>query len=62
MRVKVVKDNCIGCGACQAIAPNVFELGDDGLSKAIVNPVPEADEDDCKEAIDSCPTDAIKEE
>ena len=62
MKAKVIKENCIGCGACQAIAPNVFEIDDDGLSKTIVDKVAESDESDCKEAIDSCPTGAIVEE
>lgn len=62
MKAKVNKDSCIGCGACQAIAPNVFEIGDDGLSKTIVSEVPEADEEYCKDAIESCPTGAIVEE
>ena len=29
-RVRVNKDACIGCGACQAIAPDVFSLNDEG--------------------------------
>ena len=32
MKVKVNKDICIGCGACAAIVPDVFELEDDGLA------------------------------
>ena len=31
MKVKVNKDTCIGCGACQAICPLVFEYDDEGL-------------------------------
>ncbi len=62
MKVKVVKDNCIGCGACQAIAPNVFEIEDDGLSTAKVSDVPESECDDVKDAVESCPTGAIVEE
>ena len=31
MEVKVNKDACIGCGACQAVCPEVFELDDDDL-------------------------------
>ena len=29
MKATVLKDACIGCGACQAIAPDVFEIEDD---------------------------------
>ena len=28
MRVKVNQEACIGCGACQAIAPSVFEFNE----------------------------------
>ena len=30
--VKVDKDVCIGCGACVAMCPDVFEMGSDGKS------------------------------
>ena len=30
-----VNDSCIGCGACTAVAPDVFELGDDGLATVV---------------------------
>lgn len=62
MKVKVNQDACIGCGACAAICEGVFEIGDDGLSKAKVDAVPEGKEDDAREAINSCPTGAIVEE
>ena len=33
MKVKVIEEQCIGCGACGAICPEVFEV--DGVSKVI---------------------------
>ena len=62
MKAKVVRENCIGCGACQAIAPNIFVIDDEGLSKVVVEEVAETDVADCKDAIESCPTGAIVEE
>ncbi len=61
MKVKVNSDACIGCGACTAIAPEVFELNDEGLSTCIVDEVKEDDIENAKEAIESCPTGAIEE-
>ena len=65
MNLKVDKDICIGCGACAAICPDVFEIDDDGLAKSIVDVVPEeVNEDIIEDAIDAkegCPVDAIKE-
>ena len=62
MKVKVNKDQCIGCGACAALASNVFEIDDTGLSSVIVDEVAEEDKESAKDAIDSCPTSAIEEE
>ena len=62
MKVKVNDDACIGCGACVAIAPEVFEINDDGLSQAIKENVSEDDSDKAREAIESCPTGAIEGE
>lgn len=60
MKAKVSKDACIGCGACQAIAPNVFELGDEGLAEVITDEIKKEIEDDVQDAADSCPTSAIE--
>ncbi len=62
MKVKVNSDACIGCGACAAIAPETFEINDEGLSTPIVDEVADANVDSAKEAIESCPTGAIEEE
>jgi len=60
MAVTVDKTKCIGCGLCTSIAPEVFELGDDGFSH-----VKDANGDkkypkQVKEAADSCPVKAIE--
>lgn len=60
MKVSVLKDACIGCGACQAIAPDVFELEDDGLACANSDNLSEENKDDVIDASESCPTGAIK--
>lgn len=61
MKVKVNRDACIGCGACAAICPYVFEIDDEGLSKVVNSDVKDGNIDDVKDAIDSCPTGAIEE-
>ena len=61
MKLKVDKDICIGCGACGAICPDVFEIDDDGLATSIVDEVPEEVMEDAVDAKEGCPVDAIKE-
>lgn len=62
MKVKVNKDVCIGCGACQVIAENVFELGSDGLAevKKDGKDIKEEEKDDVRDAAEGCPTSAIE--
>jgi len=58
MKVKVIEDDCAGCGACEDICPEVFEVVDGGV-KVKVAPVPPELREAAKEAADSCPTEAI---
>lgn len=62
MKVKVNRDNCIGCGACAAICSEVFEIDDEGISVAKEEEVTEEDKQAVQDAIDSCPTGAIETE
>ena len=62
MKAKVNKDICIGCGACQAIVPDVFELEDDGLANCKVEKVQEELQEEVTDAAESCPTGAIEVE
>jgi len=61
MKVKVNQDACVGCGACVAVAEEVFELQDNGLSHEIKKEVPKDKEEVAKEAMGVCPTGAIEE-
>ena len=61
MKLVVDKDICIGCGACQAIAPDVFEIDDDGLATSIVEEINDEVSEDAIDAKEGCPVDAIKE-
>lgn len=57
--IKVNKDVCIGCGACQAMVPEVFEIDDDGLAFVMDDAKISENKTDVEEAIENCPTGAI---
>lgn len=54
MVVKIDKDKCIGCGLCENLCPDGFEMGDDGKAQ-----VKDGNADCVDEAISSCPVEAI---
>lgn len=57
-----VNESCIGCGACNAVCPEVFDLNGDGLAENIIGEVPAELEDSAKEAAEACPVNAIVNE
>lgn len=57
-QINVIKENCIGCGACVAIDPEHFEFDDDGKSSVITQENIEST--NVLNAIESCPTSAIE--
>ena len=52
-----VNESCIGCGACTGVAPDVFEMNDEGLASVVGDDVASA-----KEAAESGPVEAIEVE
>lgn len=58
--IMITKD-CIGCGSCEAIAPELFKL-DKKTQKSIVlkKEIDEKDYKKAKEAANACPVEAIK--
>ncbi len=57
-RVVVDQDECIGCGTCEGICPEVFQL-DEETGKSQVIKSEGGLEDLIQDAIDSCPVEAI---
>jgi ferredoxin len=58
-RVEVDRDRCVGSGTCEALAPAVFEVDDDGVL-AVLRPEPgEDDLPDVRGAVTACPTRAL---
>ena len=59
MKAKVLDNLCIGCGACAALVPDEFDIGDNGLAHALNAEVKEENKDLVIDAKDNCPTGAI---
>jgi len=53
MAVKVDQEKCIGCGLCANLAPEVFEMNDEGKA-VVVNPSADAGD-----VASQCPVEAI---
>ncbi len=60
MKVIVDPDTCLGCGVCESIAPEIFELGNEVYATVLLNPVPEQMRAIVDEAIAECPEEAIR--
>lgn len=61
IKAKVIKDMCIGCGACTGIAPEVFTFDDEGKAEAS-GEVTADNEASVEEAAAGCPVQAIEVE
>lgn len=67
-KVKVDQEKCIGCGACTAIASEVFSFDDEERvvkteeDNNILDNMSEELKNDVLDALDGCPTSAIYKE
>lgn len=57
-KVKIIEDNCIACGLCEAIADEIFMVED--VATVIVDEVSIDQQDTVNEIIELCPTQAIE--
>lgn len=59
MRVVVDRDKCTGLGLCESIAPDFFEVDDDGELNLLREEGESAERPSLEEAVRSCPTEAL---
>jgi ferredoxin len=53
------EEECIGCGTCEEICPEVFSLDDETGTAKVINAAG-APEDKIEEAIEACPVECIR--
>jgi ferredoxin len=58
MKAEVDPELCAGCGLCEEVCPEVFEMTDHA-ARVKVDEVPRGSEETCREAAEGCPMDAI---
>ena len=59
MKLRINKDSCISCGLCTSICGDIFEIESDGKAGVIRNPENDSEITLAREAIGSCPVNAI---
>ena len=59
MRATVDTTKCVGHARCNAIAPDVYELDDDGYVVPPGGDVPAAFENQARAGVDACPERAL---
>lgn len=59
MKIVVDESRCSGSGRCEALAPSVFEINDQGFVTAHPEAIPGADPDQIRLAVGACPNDAL---
>ena len=61
MKVNIIEEKCIACGLCYNEYGKVFGSKDDGIAYVLESTVPTDLEDEARDGISICPTDAIEE-
>jgi ferredoxin len=59
-RIEVDTNRCQGSGVCESVAPSHFEVHEDGSMHIIRADVAPEDLDRVRDAVDSCPTLALR--
>lgn len=57
-----VNENCIGCGLCSGVCPEVFSMTEAGVAQALTQDVPAEQEALAEAAMNDCPVQAIEQQ
>lgn len=59
MKIVLDENRCSSLGLCESVAPDVFEVGDDGALQVLDANPPEDQRRLMEQAVASCPTSAL---
>ena len=59
MKIVVDRSRCSSIGLCEATAPDIFEIGPDGVLRILVEDVSAERRTDLEQACENCPTQAL---
>ncbi len=60
MRITVDRRRCTGLGICEAMAPDVFEVDENGDLLLLTETVSTGQLDEVRAAVEGCPTEALR--
>ena len=60
LHARVDTDVCVGTGVCEATAPDLFEVTEEGTARALLDDVPPERAEAARQAAADCPTRALK--
>jgi ferredoxin len=60
MKVTVDRAKCTGLGICEAMAPDVFEVDENGDLVLLTETVSADQLDEARAAVEGCPTEALR--
>ena len=59
MKIVVDRSKCSSIGLCEAIAPDIFEIGPDGALNILIDDIGADRRLDLEQACENCPTQAL---
>lgn len=60
MKIIVDRTKCTGLGICESLAPDAFEINDEGELVLKTEEVPDGQLADVESAVSGCPTEALR--
>jgi len=59
MKITIDTDKCTGHGVCESLAPEIFEVGDEGIVHLLTESLTDDMRSRLEEAVAECPTQAL---